>query len=202
MLKVTVSGSFHRHMHEIDRVVQELTDAGVRVLSPADPRVVDEIAGFLFVASDRVRSIRMVQDRHLQAIDCSDFLWLVAPDGYVGQSAAMELGYATAIRVPIYASTLPSDLTLSRYVQHVPSFHAAIEIANRNAREQASSTDGFLIDPHASLAAASSTLERMERTLRGTPRQLDDHVAVEIYRARDQVHSILGRGSRGLIGSP
>src|SRR5262249_20216060 len=101
MLKATVSGSFHRHMQAIVNTVNELSAREVRVLSPADPRVVDHSGEFLFVASDRVRSIRMVQDRHLQCIRASNFLWLVAPDGYVGQSASLELGFAYANGIPI-----------------------------------------------------------------------------------------------------
>jgi len=84
MLTATVSGSFHRHLTAIYTAVGELREAGVDVLSPADPRVVDHIGEFLFVASDRLRSIHLVQDRHLECIANSSFLWLVAPDGYVG----------------------------------------------------------------------------------------------------------------------
>src|SRR5258708_39801180 len=101
MLTATVSGSFHRHMLNIYDTVGSLTEAGVKVLSPADPRVVDYRGEFLFVASDRLRSIRLVQDRHFSCIAASDFLWLVAPDGYVGTSAAMEIGIAVAAGVEI-----------------------------------------------------------------------------------------------------
>jgi hypothetical protein len=76
MLTATVSGSFHRHLVGIYTAVGDLRAAGVNVLSPSDPRVVDHLGEFLFVASDRVRSIRLVQDRHLQCIGASTFLWL------------------------------------------------------------------------------------------------------------------------------
>src|SRR5579859_7212495 len=115
-LSVAVSGSFHRHMDAITAVVQELASLSVRVLSPADPRVVAQQGEFLFVASDRVRSVRLVQDRHLESIRAADFLWLICPDGYVGQSASMEIGYAAAAGVPILATHVPSDLTMREYV--------------------------------------------------------------------------------------
>src|SRR5439155_3304904 len=126
MLTATVSGSFHRHMHAIDRAVAELAELGVRVLSPANPQIVDRIEDFLFVASDRFRSVRLVQDRHLESIRASNFLWLVAPDGYVGQSASMEIGYAVAVGVPIFATLAPSDLTLRQYVKIVPTLAAVV----------------------------------------------------------------------------
>src|SRR5436305_1073674 len=100
MLRATVSGSFHRHMPAIEAAVGELWAKGVEVLSPANPQVVDFRGEFLFVASDRLRSIKLVQDRHLEAIGQSDFVWLVCPDGYTGPSACLEIGYARCAGVP------------------------------------------------------------------------------------------------------
>ena len=60
MLKAAVSGSFHRHMPAIYEAVCFLRELGVNVLSPADPRIVDNLGEFLFVASDKLRSIRIV----------------------------------------------------------------------------------------------------------------------------------------------
>src|SRR6266853_1940077 len=126
MLRATVSGSFRRHMAAIYEAVTQLVESGVEVLSPADPRVVDQIGDFVFVASDRVRSIKLVEDRHLEAIRASDLLWLVAPDGYVGQSASMELGYALASGTPIFGEVLPTDTTLQKYVRRVPNLYSAL----------------------------------------------------------------------------
>lgn len=121
MLKTTVSGSFHRHMPAIVEAVNAFRDAGVVVLSPADPRIVDFQGEFLFVASDRLRSIRLVEDRHLECIRASDFIWLVAPDGYVGPSAALEIGFAVSAGTPIYCSGNISDISLKEYVSPAES---------------------------------------------------------------------------------
>src|SRR5262249_29243935 len=144
--RVTVSGSFHRHMDAISDVVRELTDRGARVLSPANPQVVDREGDFLFVASDRTRSVRMVQDRHLEAVRSSDFLWLVPPDGYVGQSASMEIGFAVANNVPIVGLHLPTDLTLRRYVHNFRSIAHALDVFDQ-LQSRTTRTDHFLIDP-------------------------------------------------------
>jgi hypothetical protein len=148
MITATVSGSFHRFMIEIERAVAALLQLGVRVVSPSDPRVVGSAGEFLFVASDRVRSIRLVQDRHLESIAASDFLWLVCPDGYVGQSASMELGFAVANNVPIFSTARPTDLTLRQYVRTVINLEMAL-LATRESR--APRPDRFLIDPHRSI---------------------------------------------------
>ncbi len=163
-LRVTVSGSFHRHMSAISATVQELTDLGAQVLSPADPRVVDQAGAFLYVASDRVRSVRMVQDRHLEAIRSSDFLWLVCPDGYVGQSAAMEIGFATAAQIPILAESMPSDLTLRKYVHLFPCAGAAVRHYGRRS-SVTGAHDRFLIDPYHAVEEARVTLERIASTV-------------------------------------
>jgi hypothetical protein len=162
-LRAAVSGSFHRHMESISRAVYELAALSVRVLSPADPRVVAAQGEFLFVASDRVRSVRLVQDRHLESIRAADFLWLVCPDGYVGQSASMEIGYAAGAGIPIFALRTPTDLTLREYVTVVPSLSDAVRRVEASARPNR--TPGILIDPHASIEEAQMTLERLETEL-------------------------------------
>jgi hypothetical protein len=163
MLKAVVSGSFHHHMAAITSAVHELASLSVRVLSPADPRVVAAKGEFLFVASDHVRSVRLVQDRHLDCIGAADFLWLVCPDGYVGKSASMEIGYAAGAGVPILATRAPGDLTLREYVTIVRSFSDAIDLIR--AKPRMTSPDGILIDPRASVEEAHAILERVEAAL-------------------------------------
>jgi len=189
MLAATVSGSFHRFMPEIERAVEGLAAIGVRVLSPAYPRVVDYIGEFLFVASDRVRSIRLVQDRHLDCIETSDFLWLVCPTGYVGQSASMELGFAVARKVPVFSTDLPSDLTLRQYVQKVDNLkHATCLVSELDRRRP----EAFLIDPHASIEEAHQVLERIQGALKRPANLIDDEVGREIHAGRRLIGRLVG----------
>lgn len=189
MLTATVSGSFHRFMPEIERAVQELSSAGVRVLSPAYPKVVDHIGEFLFVASDRVRSIKLVQDRHLDSIETSDFLWLVCPTGYVGQSAAMELGFAVARQVPVFGSALPSDLTLRQYVWKVDDLHHAIQVAGQGVQNR---PEAFLIDPHTTIEEAHQVLQKINAALRKPATQIDEGVSREISANRRKIGRLMG----------
>jgi hypothetical protein len=163
MLTAAVSGSFHRHMQAITDAVHELAALSVRVLSPADPRVVAQQGEFLFVASDPVRSVRLVQDRHLESIRAANFVWLVCPDGHVGQSASMEIGFAAAVGVPIFAAQAPSDLTLSQYVAILPNLAAAVR--KSGMRPGPRQRPGILIDPKASIAQAHLLLERIGTAL-------------------------------------
>jgi hypothetical protein len=178
MLNATVSGSFHRHMEAITSAVHELAALNVRVLSPADPRIVAWQGEFLFVASDPVRSVKLVQDRHLESIRAANFLWLVCPDGYVGQSASQELGYAIAVGVPILAARAPNDLTLQQYVKVVPTIAAAVRMIAASPRRR--HAEGILIDPHASVEKAHLILDRIVFNL--TRATSPDDVARNVHR--------------------
>ena len=127
-----MSGSFRKAMTEISEAVYTLTDLGVHVLSPADPRIVGEIGGFMFVASDKQRIVKQVQERHLAMIAVSDFVWLADPEGYVGPSAAMEIGFAKAKGVRVFASEVPSDITLREFVT-VSTLRQAVAFAKRDS---------------------------------------------------------------------
>jgi len=105
------------------------------------------------------RVTRLVQDRHLECIRASSFLWLVCPDGYVGQSASMELGFAAAAGVPIFSMRAPSDLTLQQYVTVVPALGAALSAIRMRSKPQRS--PGILIDPRASIEQAHYFLDRI-----------------------------------------
>jgi hypothetical protein len=166
-MRAAVSGSFRRAMAAIEEAVYALTDAGVQVVSPADPRVVDQFGDFLFVASDRVRAIKLVQDRHLAAIAASDFLWLVAPNGYIGQSAAMEIGYAAAVGTPIFSSEVPVDLTLRQYVTTLRSPARAVDEVKRRAHtiQKVSLETNVLLDPLGAIERGHRNLEEIATEL-------------------------------------
>lgn len=134
MIRATVSGSFHRHMAPIQDAVGYFRALGVDVLSPSDPRVVAADEDFLFVASDRLRSRKMVEDRHLEAIRNSDFLWIVCPDGYTGASTSGEILAAAVLKVPVFSTDCALDITIGDYVERVSSMAEAIDRVSRTRR--------------------------------------------------------------------
>jgi hypothetical protein len=164
-IKATVSGSFTRHLAEIQRSVAELKARGVRVLSPEQPTIVDALDGFLFVASDRHRSVKLVQDRHLASIANSDFLWLENPDGYVGQSAALELGFALASGIPVFSNSLPNDLTMRQYVTVVPNLASAISRTSRDLPITDALPISLLVDPNTATDSAARSVEKLRELL-------------------------------------
>lgn len=53
---------------------------------------------------------------HYQAIDESDAVYFIVPQGYMGTSCKLELGYAVASNKPVYFSEPTNDLALDCYV--------------------------------------------------------------------------------------
>ena len=189
MLKATVSGSFRKHMPAVYRMVSMLEAEGVQVLSPADCRIVDEVGGFVFLASDPWRSIKMVEDRHLRAIVASDFLLVVCPDGYIGPSTAFEIGVANARGLPIYAETLPLDPDIACLVQAVPSVKELVR--GHSYRKERITGDAA---PAHALLDPDGAIERSLRALEGARKARGAHERAEAAAAARSVLDLSFQG--------
>lgn len=190
-LRATVSGSFHRHMPAIYEAVGELRARQVEVLSPSDPRVVDHIGEFLFVASDKLRSIKLVQNRHFEAIRNSDFLWIVCPDGYTGASTSAEIGAAYMAGIPVFSSSPAIDITLREYVMKVGQIDDAIQMARSVWRERGS--ENILIDPKSTVAESIAVMEGLGANLMKTQNNPSDEPELALSKARTYFEKILGQ---------
>ena len=121
-----ICGPFRRAENELRVDYAELQDAAATVLSPLDLDFVDEIDGFVVADHERQKPPPEIENEHLLALQGADFVWLHAPEGYVGVSAALELGFAHALGIPVFARRVPSDIALSGIVRVVPSPAAAV----------------------------------------------------------------------------
>jgi NTP pyrophosphatase (non-canonical NTP hydrolase) len=115
-MKAVLCGSFRRDPSGLARDYSDLEEC-CTVLSPADINFVDPEATFVRLPTEIDETEPQVEHRHLDAISSADFVWLHCPDGYVGVSAAMELGHAKALGVPIFASNLPEESVLADGIQ-------------------------------------------------------------------------------------
>ncbi len=139
-LKTTVSGSFNRYLQEVREDVAELQGLGVEVLSPKDPKPVGYApykgpgSEFVRLRGDRWKDPARVENEHLRAIAQSDFLWVVAPGGYIGEMAAHEIGFALGRQVLIYSRTVlsnPSACMYRRFFRQVRDIPQAVEEVRR-----------------------------------------------------------------------
>jgi mazG domain protein len=90
----------------------------------------DDDEAFVRDAAEQGMSPLEIETGHLLAICQADFVMLHAPDGYVGLSAAMEIGFATAQECPVFSRTAPQNIALRGLVKVVPSVYDALQAAH------------------------------------------------------------------------
>lgn len=111
-----VSGSFGKFLPEIEKIINSLIGIGVTILSPKSTTPVSNINGFVRLNIDKGTPLQ-IETKHLSAITKCDFLYVVNPDGYIGNSVWFEIGYAFSNNIPIYSSHAPSDEVFKDIIQ-------------------------------------------------------------------------------------
>lgn len=101
-------------MSEVAQTIAEFEKLGVSVLSPKFIKPKNPGAEFVLFEGEDTASPKELEDRHLEAIRQSDALYVVDPDGYVGNSAVMEIGFALSLGRPVFAKWQPIEFILSQ----------------------------------------------------------------------------------------
>jgi len=68
----------------------------------------------------------------LEKIDSADVVYVVNPDGYVGKSVSVDIGYAYARNKPIYAMHQIDDPPVMSLIKGVLSFEELINLLKHN----------------------------------------------------------------------
>lgn len=95
--RVILHGSFGRHFTEIQKVAAIFEAAGIDVLAPKLTELSSETEGFALFADEvgqDPRHIELLYLQHLKELGQEGFSYFVNVDGYLGTSAAYELGIA------------------------------------------------------------------------------------------------------------
>ncbi len=125
--RAVVCGPYERGIPSLVGAYEKLSAAGMRVLSSSGFDLVAESDG-LVTNQHEVGIPPEVTDRlRLNFIRTADLVWLHAPDGFVDLSGAMEIGFANAAGVPVYAEEMPSDIALRSLVTVCPLDQAIAE---------------------------------------------------------------------------
>lgn len=130
--RTVLCGSFRRDPAGLQRAYRELITTGCQVLSPHRLAFVSSDEDFVKDLAETNLSIREIEQHHLVAISQADFVWLYAPEGYIGVSAAFEIGYAIARQIPVFCNTPVKDETMRNFIHTSPSVFAAKESLTRN----------------------------------------------------------------------
>lgn len=92
-INVVLCGTFRRNAEGLTHACEQLTELGCRIL----------------------------ELRHLEAIQQAHFVWLHTPNGYVGNITALEIGFARASGVPVFSCERPKDVVFQKFVRVVAS---------------------------------------------------------------------------------
>ena len=125
--EVVLSGSYRKEFETLRRTYEEFLDLGCTILSPSSVSITREEDGFVYMQGEETDTPVTIEDRHLQAIQKANFVWLHSPDGYVGPTSALEVGFANAVGIPVYAQQAPTDPIMQSFVRLVDSPASLIE---------------------------------------------------------------------------
>lgn len=115
---VTLIGSFRKDQDKLQDIYNKLAEK-FTLLSPESISFTSDENGFVKTDKELEQSISEIENKHLNAIKQSDFVVLHAPDGYVGNSASLEIGFAYALGIPILADETPHDATIAAMITGV-----------------------------------------------------------------------------------
>lgn len=110
---VTISGSFRKHLDYILDIKGTLENQGTKVLSPRFTEPKNSGEKFVVFTGEEGLSPLELERHHLSSISKSDALIVCDPEGYVGASALIEIGFANAIGKKVVFVEKPEEFMLN-----------------------------------------------------------------------------------------
>ncbi len=132
-LRVVLSGSFKRELEWLKADFKAFERLNCKILSPQSLEFIGQKDGFAYTQDELDKTPNDIERSHIAAILDANFLWLHSPGGYLGASAALEVGFALAAGIPVFGREAPSDIALGGFVRTTASPEAVIaELAREN----------------------------------------------------------------------
>lgn len=110
---VTISGSFRKHLDYILKVKEKVESDGAKVLSPRFTEPKNPGEKFVVFTGEEGLTPLELERHHLDSILKSDALIVCDPEGYVGASALLEIGFANALGKRIIFVEKPEEFILN-----------------------------------------------------------------------------------------
>jgi hypothetical protein len=112
-LSVSVIGSFRKNYAQILFAAKEFEKAGVTVNSPSISRIINPGEPFVRFETDPPHSSdHVIQNATFERIFASDFIYVVAPAGYIGRTTCYELGRIQERGISVFFSEPVQDLPI------------------------------------------------------------------------------------------
>ncbi|RRR96523.1 hypothetical protein [Glycomyces terrestris] len=110
---VAIIGSFRQYYEQTVSAALKFESALISVLTPPISRITNPGADFVRFETDAFNSSdHQIQAVTLTRILSADFVYVVAPGGYIGRTTSYELGRVHAEGIPVYYSERPEDLPI------------------------------------------------------------------------------------------
>lgn len=117
---IAISASI-RHKELIRRVIEKLKEIGVTAMFP-------NIDSSLENVKDKIKYTKQLEADHFHAIDKCECLYVICPEGIIGVSVSIEIGYAVAKGKPIVFSETPNDLGLQALKNRIVALEDIIDL--------------------------------------------------------------------------
>ena len=160
--RVTVSGSFRKHIALVDGDREAFIALKAEVLSPPSAIPDSTRRGFTKLEGDPSHAPRTTEQRHLDAIGKSDLLWVVCPTGLPGPSTTMEIGYTLACGVPVLCANPIQDETLKAFVKVAPDPKRALAAISASRPNEGTTV---LLHPKTAIPEIRGLLDELEYLL-------------------------------------
>jgi len=128
VFKIVLAGSFRKHYAQIIAVVRDFEALKHIVLSPKISAIMNEGADFVVLESDDGLPHHEIEKLHLDAIYQADALYVVNPDGYIGSSAALEIGWASSFCKPIFFSNRCKENIFNSFGEVISTVDAVADV--------------------------------------------------------------------------
>lgn len=115
-MNITIIGSFRKFYNDICNLIDDFEGVGINVLSPKKSFIIKELNGFVLLQSDNKNAKPyQLQQKVLENVMKSDFIYVWNPSGYIGISTAYEIGHILEMGKTIYFKEKVKDLPI-----HIP----------------------------------------------------------------------------------
>lgn len=98
----------------IKKTMSRFDEIGITALFPN----IDYASENRDVARDGNEKLELAMD-HYKAIEGADAVYFILPEGYMGSSCKIELGYALALKKPVYFSEKTGETDLDCYCEKI-----------------------------------------------------------------------------------
>ena len=133
-LTVALRGSFQHHYKDVCSAWLAFSEAEIKVTTPKGAPIIEHGIPFVRFSSDpKSWTDPEIQTLALHRIFRSDFVFVVAPSGYVGRTTCYEIGRVIQAKRPLYFSEYPNDLPINVPKEYVKSVNEIINLVKESS---------------------------------------------------------------------